>query len=176
MIRTDQIFSQRARPVLNSVEARSISKLGMPNEKLSSVSLPRPLQRRAFLNGTWTSPRQQTFARHRAHPARRQRSRENQKGNSPAIVPITFDAEPEENAARCHVQHVQTNPRPETRWQKLPIGPGREQADKPAREHAGEKIGRRQQRDQSRGSVRAAREVKAKRPRQHDEPAKAGPA
>src|SRR2546425_7373451 len=168
MIRTDQILSQRAWSVVYSVEARSISKLAMQNEKLSSVSLPWPVQRRAFLNGTWTSPHQQTFARHGAHPARRQRSRQNQKGNSPAIVPITFDAEPEENAARRRVQDSQTIPRPEAWRQKFPIAPGGEQADKPAREHAGEEISRGQQRDQSGGSVRAAREVKAKRPRQHE--------
>src|SRR2546427_2353621 len=65
------------------------------------------------------SARQQNFARRRAQPARRQRSRQNQEGGPPAIDPIAFDAEREENAARRRVQDRQTVPRSEEHTSEL---------------------------------------------------------
>src|SRR5947199_3269372 len=123
----------------------------------------------------WSQLEEPTLSQPGADPARSEGGGQDQERGQAAVIPITFDAQSEEDDPGADIQRDKRGSRPQARGEKSAVRPRSEQADESAGQDTSKEVGRGQQGNQSRRIVGAADEVVEERPQERDQAAESCP-
>src|SRR5437762_2768372 len=104
----------------------------------------------------WSQLEEPTLSQPGADPARSEGGGQDQERGQAAVIPITFDAQSEEDGAGADIEGGKRGSRPQAGGEKSAVRPGCVRADGCAGLDASKEVGRGQQGNQSRRIVGAA--------------------